>query len=112
MKVLLVNGSPHREGNTFLALSEVARALQTEGVDTEIVSIGTRPIPGCIACGQCAKLGHCAFNDRRSILPGPTVRCVPCSTACSSPARTGWPINPQLRLWCAAAGAPVPHSTG
>ncbi|WP_417015306.1 flavodoxin family protein [Alistipes sp.] len=67
MKVLLVNGSPHREGNTFLALSEVARALQTEGVDTEIVSIGTRPIPGCIACGQCAKLGHCAFNDDRYV---------------------------------------------
>ncbi len=67
MKVLLVNGSPHREGNTFLALSEVARALQTEGVDTEIVSIGTRPIPGCIACGQCAKLGYCAFNDDRYV---------------------------------------------
>lgn len=63
MKVLLLNGSPHRQGNTFLALSEVARALEAEGIDTEIVSIGTRPIPGCIACGQCATLGHCAFKD-------------------------------------------------
>lgn len=63
MKVLLVNGSPHREGNTYLALSEVARALEAEGIDTEIVSIGTKPIPGCIACGQCSRIGHCAFND-------------------------------------------------
>lgn len=63
MKVLLVNGSPHREGNTFIALSEVARTLEAEGIDTEIVSIGTKPVPGCIACWQCTKTGSCAFND-------------------------------------------------
>ena len=44
MKVLLINGSPHDNGNTFLALSEVAGALNKEGVDTEIVSIGKRAI--------------------------------------------------------------------
>lgn len=63
MKVLLINGSPHREGNTFIALSEVARALEAEGIDTEIVSIGAKPVPGCIGCWHCAQTGCCAFND-------------------------------------------------
>ena len=63
MKVLLINGSPHREGNTFIALSEVARALEAEGVETEIIPIGTRAVQGCIACGKCAELGRCVFND-------------------------------------------------
>lgn len=63
MKVLLINGSPRREGNTFIALSEVARTLESEGIGTEIVSIGTRAVQGCIACGKCAELGHCVFND-------------------------------------------------
>lgn len=63
MKVLLINGSPRREGNTFIALSEVARTLESEGIATEIVSIGTRAVQGCIACGRCAELGHCVFND-------------------------------------------------
>ena len=63
MKVLLINGSPRREGNTFVALSEVAKALNDNGVETEIVSIGTKAVQGCIACGRCAELGHCVFND-------------------------------------------------
>ncbi len=63
MKVLLINGSPHREGNTYIALSEVAKALQASGVEAEIVSIGTRAVQGCIACGRCAQLGRCVFND-------------------------------------------------
>ena len=63
MKVLLINGSPRREGNTFIALSEVAKALNENGVETEIVSIGTKAVQGCIACGRCAELGHCVFND-------------------------------------------------
>lgn len=63
MKVLLINGSPRREGNTFVALSEVAKALNENGVETEIVSIGTKAVQGCIACGRCAELGHCVFND-------------------------------------------------
>lgn len=63
MKVLLINGSPHREGNTFIALSEVARTLEAEGIAAEIVSIGTRAVQGCIGCGKCAELGHCVFND-------------------------------------------------
>lgn len=63
MKVLLVNGSPHREGNTFIALSEVAETLRMLGNEAEMVWIGNRPVRGCIACGSCAKTGKCAFDD-------------------------------------------------
>ena len=63
MNVLLINGSPHREGNTFIALSEVARTLEAQGIGTEIVHIGTRAMQGCIACWKCAELGHCVFSD-------------------------------------------------
>ena len=63
MKVLLVNGSPHREGNTFIALSEVAETMRMLGDEAEMVWIGNRPVRGCIACGSCAKTGKCAFDD-------------------------------------------------
>ena len=63
MKVLLVNGSPHKEGNTFIALSEVAETLRMLGDEAEMVWIGNRPVRGCIACGSCAKTGKCAFDD-------------------------------------------------
>ena len=63
MKVLLINGSPRENGNTFLALSEVARTLNEEGVGTQIVSIGKKPVPGCIACGWCGREGRCTFRD-------------------------------------------------
>lgn len=65
MKVLLINGSPRTKGNTFLALSEAARVLEQNGIETEIVQIGTKPIRGCIACGQCKakQLGRCVFDD-------------------------------------------------
>ena len=63
MKVLLINGSPKENGNTFLALSEVAKTLNAEGVDTEIISIGKKAVQGCIACGMCGRTGKCTFND-------------------------------------------------
>lgn len=65
MKVLLVNGSPIREGNTYVALSEVARTLQAEGIESEILQLGTQPVRGCIACGGCRKAaqGRCVFDD-------------------------------------------------
>lgn len=63
MKVLLINGSPRAKGNTFLALTEVARTLEAEGVEAEIVHIGTRPVQGCVACGKCAETGRCIFPD-------------------------------------------------
>ena len=65
MKVLLINGSPRRKGNTFVALSEAAKTLEANGIETEIVQIGVKPVRGCIACGQCKakQLGRCAFDD-------------------------------------------------
>ena len=65
MKVLLINGSARKNGNTFLALSEIAKQLEKNGIDSEIVQIGSKPIRGCIACLQCRKNGNnqCAFND-------------------------------------------------
>jgi len=64
MKVLLVNGSPHKEGCTYTALTEVAKTLNEEGIDTEIFWIGVKPLAGCIACLKCAELGQCSFDDR------------------------------------------------
>lgn len=64
MKVLLINGSPRENGNTFLALSEVAKTLNEEGIDTEIISIGKKAVQGCIACGMCGRnAGRCTFHD-------------------------------------------------
>ena len=63
MKVLLINGSPREKGNTFLALSEVAKTLNDEGIEIEIVSIGKKAVQGCIACGMCGRIGKCTFND-------------------------------------------------
>ena len=63
MKVLLVNGSPHKEGCTYTALCEVANTLKQEGIETEIFWIGNKPIGGCIACKACTKSGKCVFDD-------------------------------------------------
>ena len=62
MKVLLLNGSPKREGNTYLALREVASALESAGIEAEIVSLGTKPVQGCTACNKCREIGRCVFN--------------------------------------------------
>ena len=63
-KVLLLNGSPHRAGCVFTALSEVASALAANGVESEFYHVGTRPVQGCVACGKCHQ-GHdgCVFRD-------------------------------------------------
>lgn len=63
MKVILVNGSPKEKGCTFTALSEVAGALEKNGIETEIFHIGKAAIIGCQGCGGCAKLGKCVYND-------------------------------------------------
>ena len=63
LKVLLVNGSPHHCGNTFTALSEVARTLEEEGMEAEIVHVGNRPVQGCIACYKCREKSFCVFQD-------------------------------------------------
>jgi len=63
MKVLLINGSPHKDGCTALALSEVAKGLASEGVESEVFWIGNGPVRGCIACLGCRKAGKCVFTD-------------------------------------------------
>ncbi|WP_407392806.1 flavodoxin family protein [Methanobrevibacter sp.] len=63
MKVILVNGSPHKNGCTYTALSEVEKILKEYDIETEIFWIKTKAITGCIACGKCAELGKCAFDD-------------------------------------------------
>ena len=63
MKVLMLNGSPRPGGNTAAALHEMERIFQAEGVETELIQVGTQQIRGCVACGGCAKLGRCVFDD-------------------------------------------------
>ena len=64
MKVLLINGSPHKEGCTYTALKEVADTLEANGIKTEMMYLGVKPIAGCIACGNCQKTGKCFVDDR------------------------------------------------
>ena len=76
MKVLLLNGSHHQNGNTALALEEAAKALEAEGVETELFQIGSGAIQDCIDCGKCTEKGCIftgdpvnAFIARLSIMP-------------------------------------------
>ena len=64
MKVLLINGSPHKAGCTYTALREVADTLEQNGVETEILYLGAKPISGCIACHSCFKTGRCVMDDQ------------------------------------------------
>ncbi len=63
MKVLLINGSPKPERCTYTALSEIAKTLEAEGIETEIVTVGNQAIRGCVDCRSCKKTGKCLFND-------------------------------------------------
>ena len=64
MKVLLINGSPRQHGCTDVALSEVEKTLQAQGIETELLWLGNKPIAGCIACFSCFKTGKCIQNDK------------------------------------------------
>ena len=63
MKVLMLNGSPKKNGNTMTALLEMEKIFKEEGIETEILHIGNKPVRGCIACGQCFEKGKCVFDD-------------------------------------------------
>ncbi|MGI6152343.1 MAG: flavodoxin family protein [Christensenellaceae bacterium] len=63
MNILLLNGSPHKNGCTFTALNEVAGELNRQGIGTEFLHIGTKPVMGCIGCGKCVDDGHCFYQD-------------------------------------------------
>lgn len=59
----MINGSPHKQGNTYIALHEMEKVFAEEGIDTEIIQIGNRDIRSCIACYSCAERGKCVFDD-------------------------------------------------
>lgn len=63
MKVLLINGSPNEFGCTYTGLAEIEKTLRNEGIETEIVYLGTGDIAGCRACGACSSLGCCVIDD-------------------------------------------------
>lgn len=70
MNVLLINGSPHKNGCTYTALTQVAGALNEAGIETTIYHIGAAPVGGCVGCGGCARAGHCIFGGPAAeILP-------------------------------------------
>lgn len=63
MKVLMLNGSPHAQGNTYIALHEMEKIFTEESIETEILHIGNKDIRSCIACGNCSTAGKCVFDD-------------------------------------------------
>ena len=63
MKVLMINGSPRKDGNTSIALEEMRKTFEAEGVETETVRVGNQNVRGCIACGRCGEIGKCVFDD-------------------------------------------------
>ncbi len=63
MKVFMINGSPHPKGNTYIALREMEKVFESEGIEVEILNIGNKDIRGCIACRSCSKTGKCVFDD-------------------------------------------------
>lgn len=63
MKVLMLNGSPRRNGNTSIALGEMEKIFVREGIETETIHLGNKDIRGCIACLSCKQKGKCVFDD-------------------------------------------------
>lgn len=75
MKVLMLNGSPRVNGNTTRALAEMERVFAAEGIEVEIVHVGNQDARGCIACGACARLDRCVFDDVVNALAPKFVAC-------------------------------------
>ena len=63
MKVLLLNGSPKANGNTSIALNEMAKIFNAEGIETEIIHVGNKDVRGCVCCFHCKQHGKCVFDD-------------------------------------------------
>ncbi len=63
MKVLILNGSPRKNGNTSIAIDEMVKVFDHEGIETEVIQVGNKDIRGCIACGRCSQLNRCTFDD-------------------------------------------------
>lgn len=64
LRVLLFNGSPHKEGCTYTALKEISDTLKEEGIESHIFHVGNEAISSCRACGACTKLGKCVIDDK------------------------------------------------
>ena len=64
MKILLINGSPNEFGCTYTALAEAQTVFEKNGIETDMIYLGKKPVAGCIACGFCRKAGLCAFDDK------------------------------------------------
>ena len=75
MKVLMINGSPHANGNTSVALKELEKTFTAEGVEVETIHIGMQAIRGCIACYKCAEKGKCVFDDAVNKAAGKFAKC-------------------------------------
>lgn len=63
MKIVAINGSPHKKGNTYAAINAAAKVLEKHGGETEIICVGDKNIRGCISCGYCYKAGECVFKE-------------------------------------------------
>jgi multimeric flavodoxin WrbA len=63
MKVLMINGSPRKDGNTARALDEMRTVLEAEGIEVDCVQVGKQDVRGCVACNACSKLGRCVYDD-------------------------------------------------
>ena len=64
MKVIMISGSPHKEGSSRLALREMEKVFAAEGIESELIEVGAGPVSGCTACGACKKTGVCVIGDR------------------------------------------------
>ena len=63
MKVLMLNGSPHANGNTYTALHEMEKVFADQKIETEIIQVGNQAVRSCVACGSCMEKGKCVFDD-------------------------------------------------
>lgn len=84
MKVLMLNGSPHAKGCTYTALHEMEKIFRQEGISCELIQVGQEAVRGCIACGQCRKLGRCVFttDSVNLVLENGKCRCADPGIAC------------------------------
>lgn len=110
MKVILVNGSPRKQGNTNRALAEVAAQLEKGGIETEVFWVGNRAMQGCTACGKCHELGRCIFKDEPYekllalleqadglVIGSPTYYAAPAGSLCALLDRVFYSCGPLLK---------------
>ncbi len=75
MKVLMLNGSPHANGNTYTALHEMEKVFADQKIETEIIQVGNQAVRSCVACGSCGEKGACVFNDLVNVIAHKFERC-------------------------------------